>query len=752
MALQDQRTAVERQAPAAAASAFAAAFDDFPGPSEVLRVIRRHKLLMVLVILPLTMLAGAYGLLAPDRYRATSIVALVPKDPALANLGATPGQLVRDMPVLETQIRVILSPAVLGDVVDRLDLLNNPDFIRPLSVRSQLVDLVKTAMESYRLTDKIREAKESLGLDFGADRKPLSRNDMIRSLAEDLDVEQAGQSYAITISFTGPNPDLGASIVNEVAQSYVRRQLADKLAATGGAAAYLTTRLSELRKEVEQADRSLEQYRVSNQLPVDGNEELLSKRVNDLTTELIGVRSEIAVTESRVRSLETLQSNPDPSQLARALDSSTAQALQLEEVALERRRAELLASYGERHPLVQALRADQAALRRKIRNEAELSLADVRRGLDLLRVKETELARAIADAEATITSDQRALVQGANLKRDADVNRRLYEELLTQQKLLTERQSLIQPDMQVIAEASSDIRNSAPPLVFYPVIGFIGSCGLATLLALIRDRSDPRVRSAAQLERLTGLRVLGRLSTVRQLRSIPAPRFVGANPRSAYTESLRHIYHALEHQRQGRDAMVVMLTSTSAGEGKSTTVAGLAGLLRHSGRRVAVIDLDLRRPRLNQLFELDAQATTINALLLANRDEWVRSVYALTPQPFAVIPAHVTYDDVLPLLDSRQMGATIRALRLSFDYVLIDTPPVLPTSDACSLARHADTTILVCRWLRTEIAAVREAVDRLTAPRLAPVFGVVLNMVDPVAYGSYAPSYGERAPLTTSYP
>ena len=138
--------------------------------------------------------------------------------------------------------------------------------------------------------------------------------------------------------------------------------------------------------------------------------------------------------------------------------------------------------------------------------------------------------------------------------------------------------------------------------------------------------------------------------------------------------------------------------------------------------------------------------------MVAPAEIWVRRLHAMTPETFTVIPGRASRDDILPLLGSRRLGATVKALRLSFDYVLIDTPPVLPSSDACFLARHADVSILVCAWLKTEVTAVREAAERLSAPGLAPLIGVVLNMIDPSGYRAYAASYGERLSIEGYYP
>lgn len=754
MALTDQRAGARSRAlpttPLAPFPPHASAFDEFPGPKEILRVLLRNKLLAASVILPITALATGYGLLAPERYTAHAMIALNPKEAPLRNMGALPGQLIRDMPILETQIHVVLSPVVLGRVVDRLDLIDNPAFLSPPSVTSHLVAKIKAEAEPYKA--QLARLKNIVGR--SAEQAPTepTRDDIIARLARDLSVEQVGQSYAVTLSYRASDPVLAASVVNETARTYIRHQLDSKLDTTKGATAYLDSRLAELRGEIEQADSELESYRATNALPIEGSDEALSRRVNGLTLELIDVRSEIAVTEARVEALRELAGSVDPSVLARALDSQTAENLSLEAATLARRRAELLLSYGEGHPSVQALRAEEAALQRTIRQEAQRSLAEVVRGLDLLRVKGAEISREIELAEEKITRDQGAMVRIANLKRDAEVNRRLLEDMLIQHKLLAEQQSLVQPDMEILAEASADIESSSPPFLFYPIISFIGSGALAMLLALIRDRSDPRVRSARQLERLTGRPVIARLPKERRLRKNRPGHYVESHPNSAYAESLRPLYHDLEAARPDRESLVVLLTSPMQGEGKSSTLSGLAGLLRRLGKRVAVIDLDLRRPRLAGLFGESEQALTINELLAAPAGGWERKIAKLLARPFVVLPARPAGDDVLPLLESRQLSATIKALRLRYDYVLLDTPPVLPSNDASFLVRHADAVVMVCRWLRTETSAVREATERLTAQAPKTLFGIVVNRIDLAAYRVYAPSYGERAPSEGSYP
>ena len=725
--------------------------DEFPTPGELLRVVRRHVLLVLAVVLPLTAAATAYGLLTPVRYVATASLALAPRGTALPNLGEVPGQLVRDMPVLATEQRVITSPPVLGAVVDSLDLTRDPAFVSPPGLRRSVVELAEAAGPWIG----IAPGSDALQLVRSLVYPPapeMDREAAIQQLAEDLDVEQVAQSYAVAISLRSADPVLASKIVNEVARAYVQRQLESKISSAGDTSNYLKRRVDELRRQVATAEAGLATFRVSHGLPVEGSEEERATRANTLTLQLVDLRAQVAVAEAKVRSLERMIGSNDIAALEGALDSNTAQALQLQDVELQRRAADLLASYGERHPLVQSLRADQDTLRQRLKREAEATLAAARRDLELLRVKADETAREIQETQSQIGGDEHVLVEYRDLQRQADADRTLYEQLLAQQKLLDDRLSMLQPDVQVIAEASPELEPASPPLAFFPLVGFVGSAGLALLLALVRDRLDPRVRSAHQLEKVTGLPVLARLPRDRRVRRAQPWRYVSANPGSAYAETLRHIHYALEAARRPEHGLVVLVTSPSEGEGKSTTVAGLGGLLHHAGRRTVVVDLDLRRPRLARLHREAEPAATINELLTATEAQRERWIDELADRDYAIVAATPAGGAVLPLLEGRALPQTIGALKKRFDYVLLDTPPVLPSSDARFLARHADVSLLVCRWMRTDLVAVREAADLLEGDGLAVLLGVAVNMIRAGGYPKYAYSYGERPLEAGSYP
>lgn len=750
----------QRQAtiPSPTLSIQTSALDEFPTPAELVRVAARHKLLLASVILPITMLAALYGYLAPARFNASAIVALAPVEATLPNMAPIPGQLVRDPSVLQTEIRVVTSPAVLGGVVDSLDLLSNPAFTDPPSVRASIMGFAQPVLQPIRDTARelVTQLRGYLNPDGAVSETPdpgFTRHDAILAIADKLRVEQSGQSYAISIDYRGTDPALAASIVNEIARGYVQHRLDEKRTVAQQAAAYLESRLIGLRREIQQSGADLEGYRERNALPVSIDDVAATSRLNDLKLKLLDVRGELGVAEARARALQDLQSSNNSAQLLRALDTATAQALQLEEVELDRRAADLLAKYGERHPMVLALRADQAVLRQKLRSEAQLNMVEAQRTLDLMHAKESGLIQEIAASEAKIAEEQRAMVGIVDLRQSADVNRRLHEELLTQQKLLIERQSLAQPDVQVIAEASPEIESASPPFVFFPVAGLVGSSALGLLLGLVRDRLDRRVRAARQLERLTGLAVLARLPKVKGLGMEGSARHLLARPDGAYAESLRQLLLALEVRRRDGSGLVCLMASPGEEEGRSTTVAALAILMRHAGRRVAAVDLNFRRPRLDLLLSDEDLNPALNDLLVSPSETRERRLAVLLRQPFAILPARPASEDMLlPLIEGDELAALIEDLRQKFDYVLLDTSPVLATSDACSLARHADVSVLVCRWMSTELGAVREAIGRLGSPDRAPVLGLVLNAIEPKAYRNQAASFGERAPVEGSYP
>jgi capsular exopolysaccharide synthesis family protein len=237
--------------------------------------------------------------------------------------------------------------------------------------------------------------------------------------------------------------------------------------------------------------------------------------------------------------------------------------------------------------------------------------------------------------------------------------------------------------------------------------------------------------------------VLGSVPRLKEGRrvALPAPTQVLQNEKSLFTESLRGVWLQLD-QTKLAEAKTLVITSSLPNEGKSSIVTSLARLLARSGRRVAVVDADLRRPAVHR--GLDLEASPGLAELLEGTCSRDQALQLDAASGATVIAAGITDRSPADLLQSPRMAKLLLELTVSFDLVIMDTPPVLAVPDAAILARQADMTVLVVRWGATKTATLTTAMQRLED--LNVPFGVVLSRVD----GKKSAGYGYGDPLPGS--
>lgn len=275
------------------------------------------------------------------------------------------------------------------------------------------------------------------------------------------------------------------------------------------------------------------------------------------------------------------------------------------------------------------------------------------------------------------------------------------------------------------------------------LLGAVAGLILAGGLALLIDYMDDRVRDPERL-RLLGLPLLG---SVRRMKRSASPLVGREAPASPEAEAYRVIRTAIQFAFLDRPLRSLFVTSAQAGEGKTTTAANLAIATAQTGKRVVILDADLRRPRVHQIFGLDNRRGLTDLVLQGGghfgeflRETGVRNCWALTSGPLPPNP-----DAVLTSTRFRQM---VDQLAASADLLVIDGPPVLPTADAGHLAHLADGTILVVNARRTRRAAAARALAALQHAAGA-VVGAVLNQVPDRSVDAY---YGYRTPHSALTP
>jgi capsular exopolysaccharide synthesis family protein len=397
------------------------------------------------------------------------------------------------------------------------------------------------------------------------------------------------------------------------------------------------------------------------------------------------------------------------------------------------------------------LRAEIGEVEAALRQAIDRGIRTLEDELALLAARERALTAELTESEREHQTNQQAAVHLRELERQADAVREHYEALLRRFKAAQEQESLSLSDAQIISPAVPPDKPSTPGPHVFAMIGFTVSSMFGGFLALVLERLNRRVRSAAGLELAVGAPVLGlmpRLPTRQARRNVG--RYMVEKPLSEFAEAARSLLVGLQTSQDDRSSPAVLVTSALPAEGKSTLCLALAQAAASSGFKTLLVDLDLRRPALSRRLTED----TAGAPGLVD--------YVASDLPFQEVvqkEPHIGVDFVLagrsathPLavLQSPRLRHLIEAARTSYDYVILDSAPLLAVAEARSIARLADRVVLAARWRRTDTEAVSQAVRMLRQVQ-AELAGCVLTDVRMSKYKLYATDAGSYYGQYRSY-
>ena len=275
--------------------------------------------------------------------------------------------------------------------------------------------------------------------------------------------------------------------------------------------------------------------------------------------------------------------------------------------------------------------------------------------------------------------------------------------------------------VQIIRPATAIAKPVSPNPVFNLALGATLGLLLGVGAAFLRNARDTTVRSPRRVEELTGAPVLSSVVSDRDSRRHPVT--LGAHPGSLQVEAYRKLRTNLQFLEPGKPHRVIVVTSATVGEGKSTTACNLALALADAGNRVVLIDVNLRRPQVEQYLQINPTAGVVN--VLAGRIPLRRAVGRWVEGGLDVLTAGPVPFNPSELLASRATAALLDEVRHHYDFVILDTPALLPVTDAATVAARADGVVLVVRYGRTVEEQVSAAVAALDAVK-APLLGVVL--------------------------
>ncbi|WP_214472412.1 polysaccharide biosynthesis tyrosine autokinase [Mesorhizobium sp. dw_380] len=675
-----------------------------------------------------------------------------------------------------SQIEILTSTRLAAVVVDKLKLDKNEAFMNPpQSALAQGVGLIRGLIQYVRPSQPIPGVGDISKLDPAARDALIAtsgRDYAILKLQNEIRADRVGRSYVIALGYQATDPGLATAITKAYADAYLADQLDASFDATERAAVWLQGRLTELRESSQQASLAVEKFRAEHGLSANSDGQLMSdKQLADLNAQLIVAQADTARASARYQQYKSIVESgsenafKDAAISADQPSSSVISALKTRYLTVAKRQQDVEANFGPEHPQAVALAKEKADISAQIFGELKQLTESYRNEYEVALARETALRANVAAAQGKSSIDNQSQVKLRDLDQKATALTTLYQTFLGRYEEAAQQQSFPVGKIRIISDASTPLSASSPRTII--VLGL--SLVLGTLMGVgfggLNEFNERFFRTGEEVRDRVGLKFLGYLPTIgskpvkedKQAEAQPDAKLARSPaaierrarmrvsidaPASMFAETLRSAKIAFDVVMEGQGSRVIGVISVLPGEGKSTVAANLAGLLAANGAKTLLIDGDLRNPGLSRSLGMEAEQGLMEAVVTGQTWQSVGKIDRQTK--LAIIPAVLRghFSHTSELLSSAGMRRFIENAKETFEYIVVDLPPLGPVVDAKAFAPLVDGFVLVTEWGRTPRAMVRSMLE--SEPYVAnKIVGAVLNKVDLkklAKYGSFGAS------------
>ena len=563
-----------------------------------------------------------------------------------------------------------------------------------------------------------------------------------------LKVRRDTSSRIIMVSFASRNPETAANVTNALVNTYIKKTYEMRHAAITQSTDWLSKQLDDIRQKMQASNQALADFqKTTGIVSLDENSNSFSEQMTDLSKQIIQATADRMQLESYLKraqegsavSLPQIRANPVVQALTQKLAETKAELAQTRVI------------YGEKHPMVAKLDKQAQELQNQIEGQKQAILSELKTSYAASLSRERLMSGTLKGTSKEMTQ----LAQYNTLKKEAQANTDLYNSLYAKVKEAAIAAASPSNDINVVDEARVLSSPTRPNIPFNLAAGFILALVGGVVVAFAYDRLDQRIHTPDELRELIGVSSIsvlpltykpGTLSGVRR-KLLPGsgPQnpelFMLQDTSKPQAEALRGLATSILLGHSAKQ--VLLIVSSFPGEGKTTIAANLAVVLAQRGP-TCLLDADLRRPRIGNMFGV-ATVDGLHEVLAKDHLEADSGVAAALESALisvegvpnlSILPAGKSDPSPGAMVSSDRMREIVIELRARFDYIVIDSPPILPYSDGRVLATHADGVVFVGRSGVTTHDAMARAMELLNSVQGAPVLEVVLNGAAP-AGGAY---------------
>ena len=715
-------------------------------------LVRRKITLLVFVAAGLGV-AILVNLLQTPAYQARTSVQIQDFNEDFLDLGSvdptSTGNYYTAYSYFQTQIKMLQSESLLERVINKLDLQNQqPENRSGLGARTR-------------------------GMIGASTPQPVTRKDgLIQRAKSNLTVRAAGETRLLEVLYESADPKLAADFANTLVSEFIEQNQEMRWKSTRRTGEWLATHLDGMKAKLERSEAQLQEYaRTSGLTFTSENKKISDVKLQELQAELSKAEADRVAKEAN---FEEAKNKPSES-LPETLDDPALREYRLRLTDLQRQAAELSATLTPAHYKVRRVQAQIAQLQSALSRQRRLILRRIGNEYAAARRREALLSTAYSEQEKIVAEQSGKAIRYDTLKREVDSSRAIYESMLQRVKQAELASAMRVSNVLVVDQAKPPLLPHRPRVLMNMALGLFSGLFLGLGFILLRERLDRRIQAPGDAQSYLNLPELGVIplaerppreisgNHTRNPLQLPAPADADADAAakspelamcsaklSPLAEGIRGTLTSILFTGQnGTHPRVVVVTSPTQGDGKTTVASNLSIALAEMGRRVLLIDGDLRRPRLHRVFEV-SNTHGLSDILSGDTplDEvvsFVRVAFETKIPGLHLLPSGATVISSMNLFYSTRMAELLSRMRDEFEMVMIDAPPMI-LADARVLGRMADGVVLGMRAGQTTPEGASFISQRFVEDGTR-VLGTVLNGWDPATRGygyyGYKNSYGK---------
>jgi len=699
------------------------------GPSileHYLRVARRWRWVIAGAILGSVLLGVVVTLLMTPQYTAVSTIEISREADQVTNIeGVERETSVADQEFYQTQYGLLRARSLAERVAAELGVVDRPEFF-----------------EMFRSDGADDPAFEISNGRYRAEGRAERQREAAKILLDQVGIEPTRLSRLVDISFTSPDAQFSAQVANAWAENFIEINLERKVQSTSYGRTALQRQLAEYKDRLDESQRQLVTY-ASNQEIIN----LPSQAVGDGSTtqersivvdNLAALNSALnEATADRIAAEARFRQAGGSGSSAEALSNYAINNLRQKRAELESEYQELMVRFEPGYPQAQSLQSRIGELSRAIEREESRVSASVQAEYRQALAREQALQQRVSALKSDYLDLRRRSIQYNIFQQEVDTNRALYDGLLQRFKEIGVAAGVGVNNVAIVDTAAVPELPSSPRLLLNLAISILAGFGLGAALAFALEQLDEAIADPSEVEHRLGLPLLG---SVPKVDDGGTPRDALLDRKSELVDAYIAVQTNLAFTTERGVPRSFSVTSTRPAEGKSTTSLALATMLARSGKRVILIDGDMRSPSVHHLGNVGHDHGVSN--FLAGDDNYESSIFHMDDLNLDAMSAGPIPPNAAELLTGTRMRQLIDRLHENYDHVVVDSPPVMGLADAPLIAGHVDGVIYAVESHGIRSSQVKTALSRLAAVRTRICGAVLTKFEARKAHYGYGYEYG----------